>query len=95
MSGPDGSKWSKAIDQELQAHANNETWTIVSRKPSYKLIDSKWMFKVIQGSTAGECRYKARLCARGFLQRQSVDYNETFAPVIRYDSLRALLAKVT
>lgn len=40
-------------------------------------------------------RYKARLCARGFLQRYGVDYTETFAPVVRYDSLRVVLALVT
>jgi hypothetical protein len=39
-------------------------------------------------------RYKARLCARGFLQQRGVDYNETFAPVVRYDSIRVLLALV-
>ena len=41
VSGPDGSKWSEAINQELQAHENNETWTVVSKKPEAKLIDSK------------------------------------------------------
>lgn len=95
VSGPDGAKWSEAITQELLAHETNETWTVVRKKPGDKVIDSKWVFKVIQGSSTGECRYKARLCARGFLQRQGVDYNETFAPVIRYDSLRAFLAKTT
>lgn len=95
VSGPDGAKWSEAINQELLAHEENGTWTVVDKKPSDKLIDSKWVFKVIEGSTTGECRYKARLCARGFLQREGVDYNETFAPVVRYDSLRAFLAKTT
>lgn len=95
VSRPDGAKWSEAIYQEFLAHDENRTWTVVDRKTSDKLIDSKSVFKVVQGSSTGECRYKARLCARGFLQREGVDYNETFAPVIRYDSLRAFLAKTT
>ena len=95
MSGPVGLKCSEAINQQLLAHENNETWTVIKKKPKDKLIDSNWVFKVIQGSSMGECSYKARLCAQVFLQRQGVDHNETFAPVIRYDSLRALLARTT
>lgn len=95
VSGSDKTKWSEAIRQELQAHENNETWTMVRKKPENKLIDSKRIFKIIQGSSTGECCFKARLCARGFMQWQGVDYNETFAPVIRHDSLRVFLAKAT
>lgn len=41
-----------------------------------------------------QAKIKARLCARGFSQRVGIDYGETFAPVVRYDSLRAFLAIV-
>ena len=59
-----------------------------------KVIDSKWVFKVVREKTVDKPRYKARLCARGFRQQHGIDYNETFAPVIRYDSLRMYLARV-
>lgn len=58
-------------------------------------IDSKWVFKVQQVQSGGDCRYKARLCARGFKQKKGLDFTETFSPVVRYDSLHVLLALVT
>lgn len=59
-----------------------------------KIIDSKWVFRVKMDESEKIYRFKARLCARGFLQREGIDFHETFAPVIRYDSLRLILAEV-
>lgn len=95
ISGPDATQWKRAIEEELRAHEKNCTWEIVPRDPARKTIDSKWVFKVIQSPDGSVRRYKARLCARGFLQEKGVDFEETFSPVVRYDSLRVLLATVT
>lgn len=54
-----------------------------------KTVDSKLVFKV-----KTDQRYKARLCARGLMQQHGIDFTETFAPVVRYDSLRVLLVTV-
>ena len=56
--------------------------------------DSKWVFRVNQGVDGPIQRYKARLCGRRFQQQPGLDYTETFAPVVRYNSLRVLLAIV-
>lgn len=88
-------KWIKAVREELEAHKNNETWTLVPRRHDRKPIDSKWIFKLLRDTSGEVYRYKARLCARGFLQKEGLDYTETFSPVVRYDSLRVLLAIVT
>lgn len=53
------------------------------------------MFKVLLDTDGAVKKYKARLCARGFLQTFGVDYTETFAPLVGYDSLRVVLALVT
>ena len=94
MRSKDSSKWIGAIKKELEAHNTNETWSLVERRPDMKLIDSKWVFRIKNDSTGNVCRYKARLCAHGFMQRQGVDFTETFALVVQYDSVRVLLAVV-
>jgi hypothetical protein len=59
------------------------------RKP----ISCKWVFKIEHG-VHGEVEYKARLVARGFTQTFGIDYNETFAPVAKFVSIRCILALV-
>ncbi|CAB0043509.1 unnamed protein product [Trichogramma brassicae] len=92
--GSNASLWTQAIKEELDAHKENETWTFVPRNPAKQPIKSKWVFKVINNADDNSTRLKARLCAKGFLQKEGIDYLETFAPVVKYDSLRVLLSLV-
>ncbi|XP_039312451.1 uncharacterized protein LOC105206525 isoform X1 [Solenopsis invicta] len=94
VTGPDSDKWKEAIKSELEAHQKNNTWVIEQKRSTQKLIDSKWVFKVLRDTKGEVCRHKARLCARGFKQQPGLDYNEIFSPVVRYDSLRVMLALV-
>lgn len=94
INGEDTVRWGQAIEEELRTHEINHTWSIVSRTPKMETIDSKWVFKIKDDTEKGTQLYKARLCARGFMQRRGIDYTETFAPVIRYDSLRIFLAMI-
>ncbi|KAI0992742.1 hypothetical protein K3495_g15443, partial [Podosphaera aphanis] len=55
------------------------------------IVGSKWVFKVKRSADGSIDRYKARLVAQGFSQIPGHDFDETFAPVARYDSLRILL----
>ena len=86
---------SEAIASELEAHERNGTWTIVQRLSEKNVIDSKWVFKLQCNKAGKTSRFKARLCTRGFRQQQGIDYKETFSPVVRYDTLRVLLAIAT
>ncbi len=72
----------------------NNTWTSVPLLVGRKLISCKCVFKIKQGANGKVERYKARLVARGFTQTYRVDYNETFAPVAKFTSIRCILALV-
>lgn len=87
----ESSKWLAAIKEELKAHEENNTWTIID-KTDKKAITSKWIFKIKKNKEGAIEKYKARLCARGFSQVRDIDYSETFAPTTRYDSIRVLLS---
>lgn len=94
LNGPDAENWRKAIDYELKQRKKNKTWELVPRCRGMRTIDSKWVFKINPGPKDQEINYKARLCARGFMQKERLDFNDTFAPVVRYDLLRTLLAYI-
>jgi len=92
--GKNSKEWIIAINEELQAHDRNNTWTIVDLPKDKTIIDYKWVFKRKSMLYEGRevVRFKARLCAKGFLQKPGIDFDEIYSPVVRYDSIRLLLA---
>ena len=69
-----------------------KTWKIVKQPLDQSVVSCKWVFLVKYGTDGRPERFKARLVARGFSQQFGVDYEQTFTPVIRFESLRALFA---
>ena len=90
LSGPDSKFWSDAIEKELQAHVDNNTWELCTLPAHRRAIGCRWVFTIKDLTTPPT--YKARLVAQGFRQIQGIDYGETFSPVVRYESIRVLFA---
>ena len=85
-------KWITAMNEELNSIEKNNTWELVELPKNKKAIGVKWVYKVKVNPKGEVVRYKARLVARGFLQRQGIDYEEVFAPVARLETVRVVVA---
>jgi hypothetical protein len=70
----------------------NNTWTEVEPPLDRKVVKCKWVFKLKYKPDGSIERYKARLVARGFSQEYGIDYQQTYAPVVKMASLRLILA---
>ena len=77
--------------EEYQSIMKNEVWEIVPIPEGNSGVTSRWLYKIKHGADGSIEKYKARFVARGFSQK-GVDYDETFAPVARYTSIRSIIA---
>ena len=69
----------------------NQTWDLVELPEGKNVTGRKWVFKLKHDENGEITHYKARLVAQGFTQEAGVDYDEVFAPVAKYDSIRSVL----
>jgi len=83
--------WRKAMEAELESVERNRTWELVDPPAGHRPISLKWVFK-LKDENGAVIRHKAGLVARGFVQQEGIDYDDTFAPVARMESVRVLLA---
>jgi hypothetical protein len=81
--------WKEAIKVEIDSLLQNQTWEIFDLPLGAIHIGYKWMFKIIPNNSID--KYKVRLVAKRFTQKQNVNYFDTFSPVTRISSIRVLI----
>ncbi|RVX06283.1 Retrovirus-related Pol polyprotein from transposon TNT 1-94 [Vitis vinifera] len=86
------SEWKKAVQDEIDALEKNGTWTITDLPVGKRPVGCKWIFTIKYKADGSVERFKARLVARGFTQSYGIDYQETFAPVAKLNTIRILLS---
>jgi hypothetical protein len=95
MRGNEKDKWMEAINEEVQNLIRRQTFSGEISEADLQgkeVVDAKLVFDHKKDKDGKILRYKARLVARGFTQKHGVNYEETFAPTIRLDAMRIILA---
>ncbi|GKA45682.1 retrovirus-related pol polyprotein from transposon TNT 1-94, partial [Tanacetum coccineum] len=84
--------WIVAMQEKLNQFIANDVWELVPKPRNMKIIGTKWVFRNKLDENGIVSRNKARLVAQGYNQQEGIDYDETYAPVARLESIRILLA---
>jgi hypothetical protein len=85
-------EWQQAMVEEYQAVIDNNTWKLVDCPTSVKPIGCKWVYRIKYNQHGEIDKYKARLVAKGFVHQEDIDYEETFAPTAKWNTIRLTLA---
>ncbi|KAH9320559.1 hypothetical protein KI387_015198, partial [Taxus chinensis] len=82
-------KWEQAMDEEHKSLMENQTWDLVKLPEGKRALQNKWVYRV--KDEGGKKIYKARLVVKGFAQKQGIDFDEIFSPVVKMTSIRTVL----
>lgn len=92
INSPERDHWLQAMHSELDSLRDNNTWELVDPPPNRSILKGRWVFKKKIGVDGKVVRFKARWVVKGFLQREGIDFNETYAGVIKPTTSNILLA---
>lgn len=85
-------KWKRAMEEERASLKKNKTWELVNQPANKKILKTRWVFKKKYNDHDNSIEYKARLVVKGCAQIAGIDYEETYSPVVKYSTIRYLLA---
>jgi hypothetical protein len=94
LHSPDRDEWMTAMQEEMSSMDKNNVWELVDLPPERKTIGNKWVLKVKRKADGSINKYKACLVAKSNTQREGIDYEDTFSPVVRFASIRLILSIV-
>nr|GEZ26697.1 retrovirus-related Pol polyprotein from transposon TNT 1-94 [Tanacetum cinerariifolium] len=84
----------KAMQEDLNEFERLEVWDLIPRPDKVMVITLKLIYKVKLDELGGILKNKACLVARGYRQKERIDFEESFAPVVRVEAIRIFLAYV-
>lgn len=85
-------EWHATMASEFDALQRQATWSLVPSSFDHNVIGCHWVYKIKRNLDGFVSRYKARLVAKGFHQQVSIDYDETFSPVVKPPTVRIILS---
>jgi len=94
ISCPHAPDWINVMHDELTSMSDNDVWDLMELSVGCKPVGCKWVFKSKRDPSGKIERYKAKLIAKGYSQREGIDYKETFSPVSTKDAFRVAMAFV-
>ena len=94
MENPNSQKWIDVMNEEIKSIKDNDVWDLAPLHKGAKPISCKWIFKTKRDSKGDVKRYKARLVAKSFTQKEGIDYKETLCLVSSKNSFRIIMALV-
>ena len=77
--------------EETSSFLKNNVWDIVSRPKDILVVSSKWIYKIKHAADGSVEKFKARFVARGFTQKERIDYNKNFSPIAGIPPFKLLL----
>ncbi|GJX39143.1 ribonuclease H-like domain-containing protein [Tanacetum coccineum] len=87
-------RWIEAMNNEIEALIRNNTWTLTDLPIGRKSIDNKWLYKIKYKASGQVDKFKARVVAKRFSQREGIDFDETFSPMVKMVTIRCLICIV-
>ena len=78
--------------EEYNSIMTNDVWEVVPRPQDRAVVGSRWIYKIKYAADGSIEKFKSKFVAKGYAQKEGIDYDETFAPVAKYTSIRSVIS---